>query len=143
MVENAKFSGVKNKDTKISLFLGGTSPADFSTAGDASPRPPPPLSTPMLDADLNNSRFFLSVKSCWASGPQHISDDVRPPPYLIFSAVRAVVSNRDGNLRGSTTVWHVIRDGGFNQLVKCAHSLVDVDASHSVSTPLFLCYTGD
>ena len=40
MVENAKFSGVKNKDTEISSFLGGTSPADFSTAGDASPRPP-------------------------------------------------------------------------------------------------------
>ena len=42
MVENAKLSCVKKNDAEISYFLGGTSPADFSTAGDASARPPPP-----------------------------------------------------------------------------------------------------
>ena len=40
MLVNAKFSFVSRKnDTEISEFLG-PSPADFSTAGDASPRPP-------------------------------------------------------------------------------------------------------
>ena len=46
MMEDAKFSSVSGKKgAEISSFLrgGGTSPADFSNAGDASP-----LSTPML-----------------------------------------------------------------------------------------------
>ena len=45
MLENAKFANVLRKKILKYQFLGGTSPADFSTAGDASP--PPPLSTPM------------------------------------------------------------------------------------------------
>ena len=32
----------QEKNVKISSFLGGTSPADFSTAGDAPPPPAPP-----------------------------------------------------------------------------------------------------
>ena len=32
----------------MSQFLGGRPPLIFSTAGDASPVPPPPLSTPMV-----------------------------------------------------------------------------------------------
>ena len=43
MKENAKFSSVSRKK-KVLIYhhFWGTSPADFSTAGDASPLSPPP-----------------------------------------------------------------------------------------------------
>ena len=51
MVENAKFSYVsRKKKSEIKEFLG-TSPADFSTAGDASPRPP------AFDAHVHGGRI--------------------------------------------------------------------------------------
>ena len=45
MLDYAKFVCVKKKVAEMLSFLGGTFPADFSTAGDESS--PPPLSAPM------------------------------------------------------------------------------------------------
>ena len=42
MLENAKFANLLRKRYWNIIIYAGTSPADFSTAGDASPRPPPP-----------------------------------------------------------------------------------------------------
>ena len=54
MLENAKFAYVSRKNILKYQFLGGTSPADFSTAGDASP---PPFLTPMMS--LTTGQYTL------------------------------------------------------------------------------------
>ena len=37
------------------MISGGTSPADFTTEGDASSPPPPPLSTPMATSTSSDN----------------------------------------------------------------------------------------
>ena len=70
MVENAKYSSVsRKKDAKISSFLGETSPADFSTAGDASP-------VPLF------SKYTASHYQVTRSAPSREPNDAKKKPYV-------------------------------------------------------------
>ena len=68
MFENVKNSCVKKKILKYYNFWG-MSLADFSTAGDASPPPVPPLSTPMRrpGACYKYELLIMRTKNTWLS----------------------------------------------------------------------------